>query len=76
MHVSVVVPVGRHAARLAVAAYTVSNVQVQETLLHHHPEQLPALLVPGAVRCDLHSRTAGHHAVLQGVSAKVLLVLK
>jgi len=70
VHVPIVVPVGRHAACLALAAYTVSYAQVQETL-YHYSERLLASLVPSALRYNLHSRAAGHHVVLQRVSAEL-----
>jgi len=70
VHGPIVVPVGRHAAYVALAAYTVSYAQVQDTLLYHYSEHLLASFMPSALRYNLHSRAAGHHVILQRVSEK------
>jgi hypothetical protein len=74
VHVPIVVPVGRHAAYLALAAYTVSYAHVQE-ILYHYSERPLASLVPSALRYNLHSRAAGHHVILQRVSVELQVFL-
>lgn len=76
MHVPVLVPVDRHAACLAVAAYSVSYAQVQEALLRHYFRYRLASLSFSALRCNLHFQANGYNALLQRVSAEFQLYFR
>lgn len=73
VHVPILVPVNRHAAFLAVAAYSVSYAQTQEALLRHYFRFWLVSLGITTLCCNLHLQLNGHNVLLQRVSTKTLI---